>query len=143
MFWQRGQHLGRRKRYMQEKSDPVGAASPPQGVCDGNQVIVMDPDQIIILDNFFELRREMSIDSEIAAEIPKCEFGEIQPIMQNRPQDAIGKAVVIFLIVVFRQICDNKFDIFVFEGARSQLVSRSDFAAPSEPDAAIMLERRS
>src|SRR5215813_907219 len=118
MLGQRRQDLGWRKRNMQEKSDPAGAPSPPQGVRDGNQVIVMDPDEIVVLNNFFELCRKMIIDPKISTEIPQRKLGEVQPIMQNRPQHTISEAIVIFLVVVLRQIGDNIFNILVPNGAR-------------------------
>src|SRR5215469_612553 len=64
---------------------------------DRYQMVVMNPNQIIFLDDLFKLGREMIIDLEISGEIPACELGEVQPIMQNWPQHSIGKAAVIFL----------------------------------------------
>jgi hypothetical protein len=140
---QRGQNLRRRKRNVQEKPDPVGVPAPPQGVRDGNQMIVVYPDQIVVFDDFFELGREMIIHPEIAAEIAAREFGEVQPVVQDWPQHPIGEAVVIFLKVVLRQVGDDIFDVLVPDGARFQPVRRSDIAAPAEPDTAVPVERRS
>jgi hypothetical protein len=93
----RGKDLRRRHRDVQKKTDPVGVAAPSQRVRDRDQVIVVHPDQVVLPDYFFELGREMIIDPEISAEIPTRELGEIKPVMQNRPQHAVGEAVVIFL----------------------------------------------
>ena len=70
---------------MQEKSDPVAAPTAAQRVRNGDQVVVMDPDQIIVIDDFLELGREMLIDPGISAEIPAREFGQVQPVMQDWP----------------------------------------------------------
>ena len=70
---------------MQEKADPVAMPTAAQRVRDGDQVVVMDPDQIIVRDDLFELGREVIIDPEISAKIPARELGEVQPIMQDWP----------------------------------------------------------
>ena len=76
MVRQRGQHLRWGKRNVQEKSDPVAVPTAAQRVRNGDQVVVMDPDQIIVIDDFLELGREMFIDPGISAEIPAREFGQ-------------------------------------------------------------------
>src|SRR5712692_4918249 len=139
---QRGQDLRRRERNMQEKPDPVGMAPPPQRVRDRDQMIIMDPDQIVMRDDFFEFGRKVIIDAEISAEVAPRKLGEVQPIMQNRPQHPIGEPVIVFLIIMFSQVGDDVFDVLVLDGSRSQLLSRSDFSAPSEPHASVVLQRR-
>ena len=44
---------------------------------------------------------EKLVDAEIATEIAARELGEVEAIMQNRPQHAVREAVVEFLVVVF------------------------------------------
>jgi hypothetical protein len=39
----------------------------------------------------------MLVDAHVAGEIAAGIFGEIQPIVQDRPQHSIGKAVVVFV----------------------------------------------
>src|SRR2546427_9386923 len=101
----------------------------------------MDPDQIVILDNFFEFGRKVIVDPEISGEVAPRKLGEVQSIMQNRPQHPIGEPVIVFLIIMFGQIGDDVFDVLVFDGSRSELVSRPDFSAPSEPHASVVLQR--
>src|SRR6516225_9299758 len=105
-------------------------------------MVVMDPNQIISLDDLFELGGEMVIDPEIPAQIPAGELGEVQPIMQDWPQHPIGKAAVIFLKVVLRQVSDYIFDVLVSDEARFKLTRGRNLAAPAEPDASVFLERR-
>src|SRR5262249_20707653 len=82
------------------------------------------------------------VDPEISGEVTSRKLGEVEPIMQNRPQHPIGEPVIVFLIVMLSQIGDDVFDVLMFDGPRSELVSHSDFAAPSEPHAAVVLQRR-
>ena len=58
----------------------------------------------------------MFVDAEIAAEIAAREFRKIEPVMQDRPQHAVGEAVVVFLVVVFGKVGDDILDVFVFDG---------------------------
>src|SRR5262249_23800380 len=130
MLRQRGYDLRGRERNVQEKPDPVGMASTPQGVRDRDQVIIVDPNEIIILDDFLKFDREVIIDPEIPAEVPTRKLSKIEPIMQYRPQHPIGETVIVFLKLVFSEIGDYVFNVLVFDRTRSQLVLRSDLSAP-------------
>jgi len=66
---------------MKEESDSVAISTAAQHICDWYQMIIMYPDQIISLDNLFELGDEMIVDLEISAEILTRELGKIQPVM--------------------------------------------------------------
>jgi hypothetical protein len=43
---------------------------------------------------------------------------------------------------MFSEIGNDVFDVLVLDGARSQLVLRSDFPTPAKPHAAVVLQRR-
>ena len=57
----------------------------------------MNPDYIIRPNEFVQFAGEMLVDAHVAGEIAAGIFGEIQPIVQDRPQHSIGKAVVVFV----------------------------------------------
>ena len=65
-------------------------------------------------------RGEMPVHPEIAGQVAAGELGQVDPVMQDRPQHAIGEAVVIFLVVLLGQIGD---DISVPLLARSAAVA--------------------
>ena len=115
---QRRQNLGWRERNVQEEADAIGMAAPPQRGGDRDQVVVVNPDQIVLVDHLFQFGGEVLVDAEIAAQIAAREFREIKPVMQDRPQHAIGEAVVIFLIVVVREIGDDILDVLVLDRSR-------------------------
>src|SRR5262249_57880413 len=98
-------------------------SSPPQGVRDRDQMIVVDPDQIVLFEDFFEFGREMIVDPEIPAKVAARKLGEVQPVMQDRPQHSVGETVIVFLIVMFGEVGNYVFDVLVFEGSRSQLLA--------------------
>jgi hypothetical protein len=53
-------HLLRRHRDVKEKADPVGMAAAAQCVRDREEMIVMDPDQVVRLEDLFKFGREMT-----------------------------------------------------------------------------------
>jgi hypothetical protein len=127
---------------MKEKADPVGVAAAAQRVRDRDEMIVVDPDQVIGLDDLFELGREMFVHAHISAEIPTREVGEIKPEMQDRPQDPIGEAVVVFLVVVLGEVGDHISNFFVRDRVQFDVRGRHDIAAPAEPHSPVTLQRR-
>ena len=92
---------------VKKKADTVGVAAAAQRVRDRDEMIIVDPDEVIGLDDLFEFSREMFVHSHISAEIPTRELGEVEPEMQNRPQHPVGEAVVVFLVVLLREIGDH------------------------------------
>ena len=62
-------------------------------------MIVVHPDDIVLLDDLIELIGERLLTRMIAALVGARIFLQIDAIMQHRPQHAIGEAVVIFLVV--------------------------------------------
>src|SRR6516164_2918325 len=142
MVRQRRQDFRRGKWNVQEKPDPIATPAAAQRVRDRYQVVVMGPDQIIVLDDLFKLGREVIIDLEISTEISACELGEVQSIMQDWPQHSIGKAPVIFVKTLLRKVGDHISDVPVSDEARFGLAHRCDLAAPAKPDAPGVIEHR-
>ena len=105
-------------------------------------MIVVNPNHVVWLQQCFELRGEILIDPEIAAEIAPGEFGKIEPVMQDRPQHAVGEAVVEFLLVVLAQVDGRVSDVVVRDGLDGAGCILGDATAPAKPKAAVSLERR-
>ena len=89
---------------MNEETDLVVVPAIAQRLGQRDQMIVMHPHDVVGLQQCFEVTGEILVDAEIAAEIAAGEFGEIEPIMQDRPQHTIGEAVVEFLVVILAEI---------------------------------------
>ena len=62
--------------------------------------------------------------------------------MQDRPQHAVGEAVVILLEVAARDVGGDVGDAGMLEFANLFLALRHGTAAPAEPDAFVTLEER-
>ena len=85
---------------------------------------------------------EKFVDAEIAAEIAAREFGKVEPVMQNRPQHAVGEAVVEFLVVVLAQIDGGVSDVVVFDDLGRPRIVVGRAPAPAEPKSAALAQRR-
>ena len=126
---------------MEKESHAVGMPAPPQHRRNRYQVVIVDPDQVVFLDYLLELGREVLIDPEVAAQIAARELSEVEPVVQDRPQHTIGEAVVVFLKIIAGEIGDDIFDVLVLDRSRFPLAG-GDFAAPAQPDAAVLLQCR-
>src|SRR4051812_43448643 len=94
----------------------------------------MHPDEIVGTHDFIEFGRKVLVDPHIARQVATREFGEIEAIMQHRPEHAVGKAVVIFLVVLGPEAGHDVVDVLVPDSAGLECLSlASDLAAPAEP----------
>src|ERR1700745_698399 len=86
---------------------------------------------------------EILVDADIAAKVTPRELGEVEPIVQNRPQHAVCESVVEFLIVILAQIECGVSRVVVGDGLHIARHIFRDAPAPAKPEAAMPLERGS
>src|SRR5262249_4786953 len=80
---------------------------------------------------------------QIAGQIAAREFGLVEAIVQDRPEHAIGKAVVVFLVILGAETGHHIVDVVVMDGRRLGFRALAgDLAAPAKPDALAMAHRR-
>ena len=141
MVGQCGENLGRRKGNVQEKSNAVAMSALAQHLRQRNEMVVVHPDDIVGLQQLVQLVCEMHIDPQVAAEVAAREFGEVEPVVQDRPQHAVGEAVVVFLVVLLGEVGHHvaQAALVMVLVARSSI--RGDRSAPAEPEAAVLLEQ--
>ena len=125
---------------MKEKADPVLMPALAQCLGERNQMIVMHPDEVIRPQDFVQFAREMIIDTQITTQIPARELGEINSIMQDRPEHAIREAIVVFAVVLFGEIERDVGNIVVHALLRGNLGACCDLSAPAKPYAGFLLE---
>jgi hypothetical protein len=135
-----GQHFRRWARDVKEEADTVLVAALAERLAERHQVIIMHPDEILRPEHIVQLAREVIIDTQIAAQIAARELGKVNAVVQDRPQHAIGEAVVVFLVVLLREIERDIGDLVVHNLPRCDLGARGDLPAPAEPDAGRVLE---
>jgi hypothetical protein len=141
MVGERGENLGRRKRYVQEKTDAIMVTAVAQHFCKRNEVIVVHPDDIVGLQQIMQLVGKVRVDTPVAAEIAARKFREIEPVVQDRPKHLVGKAVVIFLVVGIDEIGHDVGHLALVNGPRGDIVLGCNGPAPAEPQAATPLEQ--
>ena len=101
---QRLQDVGRRAGRVKEKADRVAVAARPELASKQHQMIVVHPDDIVVLEQRAQAIGEHAIDAHVAAGVGAGIFLQVDAVVKDRPQHAVGEAVVIFLDVVLRQI---------------------------------------
>ena len=132
----------RRPGDMEEEPDPVRDAARTQTFAERDQVIIVDPDEIV----FFDQRRDRFGEGFVDALVPLAGlafvFGQVQPVMEQRPQSRIGVAVVIFVDIALRKV-DRRgrhaimgLGIYPAAGTLFAFLPR-----PAEPDAAMLAQR--
>ena len=84
----------------------------------------------------------MLVHPEITCEVASIELGQIDAIMQHRPQHPVGEAIIIFLIVLLGEVGHDERALLVFDRARFDGTGGNDFAAPAEPHALHFVENR-
>ncbi len=82
------------ERRVQEEADPVERTKPAQFLGQREQVVVVDPDQIVFAQQPEQRFGEPAIDRPIGFVVLATKLHEAQPEMQQRPQRAIGEAHV-------------------------------------------------
>ena len=131
----------RRKRRVQEKADAIVDAELAQCASERDEMIILYPNQIIRLDQRREHGSEAAVDREISLRGVAAIFDQPQPEMEERPKRGIRIAGVIEFVLGRRESCQCIGDIAAREGTRLGRHRLLDLAAPSEPQAAIRLQR--
>src|SRR4051794_7656804 len=85
----------------------------------------------------------MLVDPHVAGKVAARELGQIEAIMQDRPEHAIGEAVVVFLVVLGVQTGRHELDVVVVDcRGLERIAFARDLAAPAEPHARPFAKRR-
>ena len=104
MMRQRLKDVGRRAGRVEEKPDRIAVAARPQLASEQHQMIIVHPDDVVVPEQRAQTIGEHAIDPHIAAGVGAGIFLQVDAVVKDRPQHAVGEAVVIFLDVVFRQV---------------------------------------
>jgi len=140
----RGEDRGRRQRDVQEEPDRIPAAHRPQFGGERDQVVVVDPDHVAGLEQRLQAPGEQLVDPAVAGDRARLETGQVEPVVEHRPEDAVAVDAVVGIVVVAADV-DRR------QGHRAGLVdvqvafaggaAIDDAAAPAEPQAAGRVQR--
>ena len=141
-FGQDRQQPTRRPGNMQEETEPIAAAALAQFVAEREQMVILNPHHVVGLEQRRDHVGEARVDPLVTAREIALIFGQIDAVVEQRPQRPVGIAVIIFV------------DVLVFQvdrGGRHTLIDlivdlageRIDpFARPAEPQAVMLAQRR-
>ena len=89
---------------MEEEADPVLEPPLTQIAAQRDQVIVVDPDQIVGFDQRLDRLREAIINTSIAGVEIALKLGQVDAIVEERPQRPVGVTVIIFVDILLFQV---------------------------------------
>lgn len=138
---QRQQNIGRRAGNVQEEADRIVVSGRPQFPCKAHQMVVVHPHDVVRAQEARHLICEIGIDADVAGEVRACVFRKIGPIVQHRPQHAVGEAVVIFMIVRRGEIERHVVQILALDHLRGDGRILGHAAAPAAPYALATAQR--
>ena len=101
---QRYEQPRRRPGDVQEEADPVLDPARTQPFAQRDQVIIVDPYDIVGFDQRRCQFGEAFVDAFIALARLAFVLGEVEPVVEQRPQRRIGVTIVIFVDVALRQV---------------------------------------
>ncbi len=135
------QNVRRRTGRVKEKSDGVAMAARTQFASQQHEMIIVHPDDVVFPEQRAQAVGEHAVDADIAAGVSAGIFLQIDPVVKDRPQHAVGEAVVIFLNVVLRQIDEDIGHLVDIDDLRLPVRLLRDLAAPPEPHSVAIFER--
>jgi hypothetical protein len=127
---------------MQKETDTGFAATASQLFRQWDEVIVVDPDDVVWRDQRHQRLREAGVHLEIDLALFFVRLGEIEPVVQSRPQATIGVAEIValrfFVCEVDRSDGQPGYMLDV-RRYREGIIAR--VAAPAKPESLGGLER--
>ena len=97
----------------------------------------MHPDRVVRVEQRRDLLGETPVDGEIGGFRAGAQFGEVEPVMEERPKRAVGEAQIIAVVLLRRQ--RHRDGAHVADAAELRLLVvrlGHDLAAPAEPEPA-------
>ena len=89
---------------MQEESDGLGPVQLAQLFGKRDQMIVVNPDDILWQQHRSQGARKHPVDAQIAGEITSRELDERAAAMEQRPEHAVGVPDIVFVEILPREI---------------------------------------
>ena len=89
---------------MQEKADRLGPVQLAQLFGKRDQMIVVDPDEVLRQQHRRQGARKHSVDAQISGEITPRELDERAAAMEQRPEHAVGVPDIVFVEILPREI---------------------------------------
>jgi hypothetical protein len=137
----RSQNLRRRKRDVQEESDPVAHAETTEHVPEGNEVIVVHPDGVVRTEQRRERAGIARVDRKVPVELGLSEVDQSEPVVEERPQRRVREAGIVGLMLLRSEVERGVGHPPIVDDLRLGRRPGGDLPAPAEPHAADCVER--
>ena len=102
MARQGGEDFHRRERGVQEEPHGPGYPRAAQLFTHRDEVVIVDPDQVLRIDQAYQFLGEDGVDLQIARVVLLTECRQVETVVEERPKGTIGETVVIFIVVFAR-----------------------------------------
>ena len=116
-------------------------AARAQFARESHQVIIVHPDDVVLVQQRAQVIRIEVVHADVAARVSAGVLLQVNAVVENRPEHAIGEPVAIFLNVVVRQVDLDMGDFVEIEGSRLANWLVGHLAAPAKPHAVLIFER--
>ncbi|MNU89778.1 hypothetical protein D3C71_796280 [compost metagenome] len=134
------QQVGRGHRHVQEEADPAADATLAQQRGQRDQVVIVDPDDVVFAQQRGQLFGEQRVDPAVGFAGGAVVVHQVQAEVQQRPQGAVGEAVVVAVDVALVEVHGHIADVVLHLLVEGAAVVADRFATPAEPDPATLLE---
>ena len=142
MVRQGHQQLAHRPGRVQEEADPVLHPETPQVPGHGDHVVVVNPEDIVRLDQGSQNLGEPGIGPLIPLAVGPFIGGQVDPVMEQRPQRPVGIAVVVFVDILGLQIDQGDGDPRAILHLQRAGEMFDRLAGPAEPQAVVFPQGR-
>ena len=142
MVWHGLQQIGRGHRDVQEEPDAAADAALAQHRAERNQVVIVDPDDVVFAQQRRQLVGEQCVDPVVGLAGAAVVVDQIQAEVQQGPQGAIGEAVVVAVHITLGQVHGDVLDIAVALFVQRATGLAHALAAPAEPQPAAFFQCR-
>ena len=124
------------------RKNPIGHAHPelPQSRAERNQVIVVNPDQIVGTQQRQEIACKLSVDVLVCVALLRTKSELAGHVVEYRPERAIREAVVVELEFLAAKLARDVRDAIAHVDIRLGWLASGELAVPPEPDAAAAPE---
>ena len=99
---QRGEDLGRREGDVQEEAHVPVPAGLPHLLAHQQEMVVVHPDGVVLAGELREQPGEAAVDLLVGLELGFVEMGEVDAVVEDRPERAVGVAEIVALVFGLR-----------------------------------------
>ena len=141
MLREGGEDLRGGKGDVQEEAHAALPARGAKFLAHEQEVVVVHPDDVVLAEKGDEEAGEAAVDRLVGGELAFVETGEIDAVVKDRPEGAVGEAEVVALVFGLGEVGEDEIDVALGDEPHAAGLALDGLARPAEPDAAALGER--